>query len=149
MSFEKFRQRMGRCKLARPIIDTEDYEEYLPSTNKPKVRNPIEKLRQYKIKRQGYQPIVNQEQQYHVPKEVVIVPKKVRQRLEKRRAPSPPRTITLPVRLEGSRQHKRSHVEQDDLIDFDSPNASSSLSSSPSSSDSEEENPFANWQKFN
>ena len=68
---------MGRCKLARPIIDTEDYEEYLPSTSKPKVRNPIEKLRQYKIKRQGYQPIVNQEQQYYVPKEVVIVPKKV------------------------------------------------------------------------
>ena len=87
MSFEKFRQKMGRCKLARPIIDTKEYEAYLPSTSKPKVRNPIEKLRQYKIKRQGYQPIVNQELQYYVPKEVVILPKKVCQRSGKRRAP--------------------------------------------------------------
>jgi hypothetical protein len=138
MSFEKFRQKMGSCKLKRPIIEKEDYEEYLPY--KPKGQNPIEKLRQYKIKRQGYKPIVNQEQQYYVPKEVVMVPKKV---VRKRRAHSPPRTITLPVRVEGSRQHKRSHEEPDDLIDLES----SSSSSSSSSSDAEED-PFVNWQKF-
>jgi hypothetical protein len=144
MSFEKFRHKFGSCKLKRPIIDKEDYEEFIPY--KSKVQNPIEKLRHHKIKRQGYQPILNEEPQYYVPKEVVMVPKKLRQRpyvTGKRRAPSPPRTITLPVRIEGSRQHKRSHSEPDDMIDFESPNVSSA-----SSSDEENKDPFANWQKF-
>ena len=62
MSFDKFREKFRRTKkLKNPVIDEEDYVAYLPSSSKAKVYNPIEKVRQYKIKKQGYEQFENED----------------------------------------------------------------------------------------
>ena len=159
MSFDKFREKFRRDKLKNSIIEKEDYEEYLPSSSKPKVYNPIEKVRQYNIKRQGYETIIDEE----APEPVNFIrygkPKVVRVRANgsiKHRAPPIPVTIVqdniprkIRVRANGTVkrraptphvEHKRSESDSDDLIDL--------TSSSSSSSSSDGEDPFANLEKL-
>lgn len=159
MSFDKFREKFRRPKLKKPVIDEEDYVAYLPSSSKAKVYNPVEKLRQYKIKKQGYEQFIDEEEEEEpvVPSRFVRTgkPKIIRIRKDgtaKRYAPPIPDTIVqdnrprkIRVRANGTIKrraptpHKRSESDSDDLIDLQSQSSSSSSSS---------EDPFANWQKF-
>ena len=158
MSFDKFREKFRRSKPKNPVND-EDYAMYLPSSSKIKVYNPVEKMRQYKIKKQGYEQFVDEDEDDEpvVPASYVRIskPKLIRMRKDgtvKHNAPPIPVTIVQDNRPRKNRlrtddtvkrraptPHKRSDSDSDDLID---------LQSSTSSSSSDGENPFANWQKF-
>ena len=159
MSFVKFREKFRRTKkLKNPVIDEEDYVAYLPSSSKAKVYNPIKKVRQYKIKKQGYQQFENEDDEPIVSNRYVRTgkPKLIRMHADgtvKRNAPPVPVTVVqdnrprkVRIRADGSVKrraptpYKRSESDSDDLIDLQS------QSSSSSSSDGED--PFANWQKF-
>ena len=143
MSFEKFRVKFRSLKPKKSEDD--DYVEYVPLSRKTKVYNPVEKVRQYKIKKQGYEELVDEEPGQYVrtgkPKIIRVradgtikrqappIPiQNNRPRAEKRRAPSPP--------------HKHSESDDsEDLIDLQS-------KASSSSSSSEDEDPFANWVTY-
>jgi IMP dehydrogenase/GMP reductase len=155
MSFDKFREKFRRSKPKKPVIEEEDYVEYLPSSSKKTVYNPVEKIRQYKYKKQGYEQLEDSEEE---PVSIVrsAKPKIIRVRQDgtvKRNAPPIPVTIVqdnrprkIRIRADGRRRaptpHKRSDSDSDDLIDLQS------QSSSSSSSSSDGEDPFANWKKF-
>ena len=116
-------------------------------------------MRQYKIKRQGYEQFVDEDDEPVVPVTYARIgkPKLIRMRKDgtvKRNAqPIPvtivqdniPRKIRLQkngtVKRRAPTSYKRSESDSDDLIDLQS-------QSSTSSSSSEGEDPFANWQKF-
>ena len=159
MSFDKFREKFRRSKPKNPVNDEEDYATYLPSSSKTKVYNPVEKMRQYKIKKQGYEQFVDEDEDDEpvVPASYVRIskPKLIRMRKDgtvKRNAPPIPVTIVqdnrprkIRVRADGAIKrraptpHKRSESDSDDLIDLQSQSSTSSSSS---------EDPFANWEKF-
>lgn len=160
MSFDKFREKFGRSKkLKNPIIDEEDYAEYMPSSSKPKNYNPIEKVRQYKIRKQGYEQFTDEDDDEPASHGNVVrsgKPKIIRMRKNgtvKRKAPPIPVTIVqdnrprkIRVRANGTIKrrapspYKRPESDSDDLIDLQS--------SSSSSSSSNSEDPFANWEKL-
>ena len=159
MSFDKFREKFRRSKSKNLVTDEEDYAPYLPSSSKTKVYNPVEKMRQYKIKRQGYEQFVDEDDEPVVPVTYARMgkPKLIRMRKDgtvKRNAPPIPVTIVqdniprkIRLRANGTVKrraptpYKRSESDSDDLIDLQS-QFSTSISSS------EGEDPFANWEKF-
>ena len=160
MSFDKFREKFGRSKkLKNPIIDEDDYAEYLPSSSKTNVYNPIEKVRQYKIRKQGYEQFTDEDNEDEPVVHANVVrsgkPKVIRVRKDgavKRNAPSIPVTFVqdnrprkIRLRRDGTIKrrapspYKRPESDSDDLIE---------LQSSSSSSSSNSEDPFANWEKL-
>ena len=114
-------------------------------------------MRQYKIKRQGYEQFVDEDDKPVVPVTYARIgkPKLIRMRKDgtvKRNAPHVPTTIVqnnrprkIRVRADGTVKrraptpYKRSESDSDDLIDLQSQSSTSSSSS---------EDPFANWEKF-
>lgn len=158
MSFDKFRERFRRSKKPkRPVMDEEDYAAYLPSSSSKTVYNPIEKVRQYKLEKQGYKQFVDEDDDESEPANFgrTSKPKIIRIRKDgsvKGYAPPIPthdnRPRKIRVRTDGTIKrrapspYKQPESDSDDLIDMHS------QSSSSSSSSSEVENPFANWQKF-
>ena len=140
-------------------MDEEDYAAYLPSSSNTTDYNPIEKFREYKIKKQGYQRFVDEDDDDESVASANVMrtskPKLIRMRKDgsvKGYAPPIPDTHVhdnrprkIRVRTDGIRRapspYKQSESDSDDLIDMHS-------QASSSSSSSEATEPFANWQKF-